>query len=65
MLLLNRFRVSYISSNNHNTFKTRFSSYLLAYAPAKIVRVPSLGTGVATLCTEVASVHAHGQLDTD
>lgn len=64
MLLLNRFKVNYISGNNHNTFETRFSSYLFAYVPAQIVHATSLGTSIATVCTEVASVHAHGQLDT-
>jgi len=64
MLLLNRFKVNYISGNKQNTFKTRFSSYLFAYAPAQIVHAAPLGTSIANVCTKVASVHAYGQLDT-
>lgn len=64
MLLLNRLKVNCISGNNCNTFRTKFSSYLFACVPAQIVRSASLGTSIAIVCTEVASVHTHCQLAT-
>jgi len=60
---IKEFKVNYISGNNHKVFRTRFSSYTFAYVPAQIMHTMSLGANTATVSTELASVHAHGQLD--